>query len=238
MSLLELPVAYEIHQSRFLDEGQLRASEISTELRHKGCKLEYSQQAFTRKTLIQISKSMTFKSRLYDLFIAKRYDGELAEITEEFRRICIERTGIKKGDVVLDLGFVTGLNQPIISALVGPTGKVIGVDASEKMLSQAKTRAEKQDYANHLELIHGDLRNLDELIEGPVDAVIATLIFSVVPDWRNVFAESFNLLKPGGRYGRPGFEPLKQNAADDFVLEYHPPDAEVQFYVAHGSKPD
>ncbi len=35
---------------------------------------------------------------------------------------------------------------------------------------------------------------------------------------------------------RPGFEPL-QAATEDFVLEFHPPDAEVQFYVAHATKP-
>ena len=34
---------------------------------------------------------------------------------------------------------------------------------------------------------------------------------------------------------RPGFEPLQEVAAD-FQLEYHPPDEEIQFYIAYGSK--
>lgn len=204
---------------------------------------------------------MTIKSWFYDRFVAGRYDKELAEITDEFRTICIDRVGLAEGATVLDLGCGTGLNQPIIASRIGPTGRIIGIDASQKMLDQARERAETQGYADRLTLIHGDLRRLHELLHEPVDAVIATLIFSVVPDWRNVFKASFDLLKPGGRYGtmdnywpnptlrlwmlswtfaadakRPGFEPL-QDAADDFVLEFHPPEAVVQFYVAHGTKP-
>jgi ubiquinone/menaquinone biosynthesis C-methylase UbiE len=204
---------------------------------------------------------MTLKSRFYDYFVADRYDKELAEVTDDFRKICIERVGLKDGDTVLDLGCGTGLNQPHISAQIGPTGRILGIDASEKMLSYAKDRAAEHGYADNLQLIQGDLRNLAQLTDDPVDAVVATLIFSVVPAWRQVFAASFALLKPCGRYGvmdnywpkpslrlwflswtfaadakRPGFEPL-QDAAEDFVLEYHPPDSDVQFYVAHGSKP-
>lgn len=198
---------------------------------------------------------------MYDHFVAGRYDKELAEITDQFRRICFEGTGLQPGQTVLDLGCGTGLNQPLLAEAIGDQGKIIGIDASPEMLKQAEARAEKGGYADRLHLIHGDLRQLDQLVTESVDTITATLIFSVVPDWRSVFAKSFNLLKPGGRYGimdnywpnpsfrlwflswtyaanakRPGFEPL-QNAVADFVMEYHPPGEDVQFYIAHGTKP-
>lgn len=204
---------------------------------------------------------MTIKSWIYDHFIAHRYDAALAEPTQDFRKICLDQTGIKEGDVILDLGCGTGLNQPFLSELVGPGGRIIGVDASKNMLARATTRATENNYAHQLELIHGDLRNLNQLVETEVDAVVATLIFSVVPSWKSVFHESFKLLKTGGRYGkmdnywpkpplrlwlaswsyaadpkRRGFEPLQQHSPGDFVLEYHPPESDIQFYVAHATK--
>lgn len=204
---------------------------------------------------------MTLKSWFYDHLVAARYDKVLAEYTDEFRKICIDRASIKAGDTVLDLGCGTGLNHPLLASRIGPDGRIIGVDASDKMLSHARARADEHGYTDRLQVIHGDLRQLDELVDGPVDAVIATLIFSVVPAWRDVFRASFNLLKPGGRYGamdnywpnpsllpwlvswaffsadskRPGFEPLQQATAD-FVLEYHPPDSDIPYYIAHGTK--
>ena len=204
---------------------------------------------------------MTFKSWIYDHFIADRYDKHIAEVTDELRQICVDQARLKPGDTVLDLGCGTGLNQPYLAEKIGPQGKIIGIDASAKMLSHAEKRAEEAGYSDRLQLIHGDLRQLDELLDVPVDAVVATLIFTVVPDWRSVFKTAYELLKPQGRYvimdnywpnpslrlwlmswsfaadpNRPGFEPLKK-LAEDFVLEYYPPDADVQMYIAHGTKP-
>ena len=204
---------------------------------------------------------MTVKSWLYDQFIADRYDDQLAELTKELREHCIEKANLQEGDTVLDLGCGTGLNQPLIADRIGSSGKIIGIDASNKMLSYAKTRAAKYGYEDRCQLIHGDLQKLEEIQATHVDCVVATLIFSVVADWRGVFASSFNLLKPGGRYvvmdnhwpnpslrlwlmswsfaadcKRPGFEPL-QDVTHDFQLEYHPPDSDVQMYIAYGTKP-
>ena len=204
---------------------------------------------------------MTIKSFFYDHFVAGRYDRELAEITDHFRTVLFDRVGIQPGDVVLDLGCGTGLNQPHLAERVGEQGRVVGIDASAQMLAQARARAESGGYGDRLTLIHGDARQVNQLVDVVPDVVIATLIFSVLPDWRNVFARTFEMLKPGGRYGimdnywpnpplrlwflswtyaadakRPGFEPLSQ-CAEDFELEYHPPDEAIQFYVAYGSKP-
>ena len=45
---------------------------------------------------------------MYDHFVAGRYDKELAEITDQFRRICFEGTGLQPGQTVLDLGCGEG----------------------------------------------------------------------------------------------------------------------------------
>jgi len=77
---------------------------------------------------------------------------------------------VREGDVVLDLGSGGGKICFIASQIVGPKGKVIGVDMTDDMLDLARTNApiiaERVGYAN-VEFVRGhieDLKtNLDEL---------------------------------------------------------------------------
>ena len=77
---------------------------------------------------------------------------------------------VREGDVVLDLGSGGGKICFIASQIVGPKGKVIGVDMTDDMLELARTNApiiaERVGYAN-VEFVRGhieDLKtNLDEL---------------------------------------------------------------------------
>jgi ubiquinone/menaquinone biosynthesis C-methylase UbiE len=208
---------------------------------------------------------VTFKSRLYDLFIARRYDHDLEALTADTRQRCVDQLGVKEGDTVIDLGCGSGLNHPYLARALGNSGSIIGVDASIEMLRHAEERAARHGYGGCLHLIHGDARKARELIQpalqdGLADALLITLFFSVVPDWRQVFAGAFALLAPGGRCivmdtywprptwsqrtiswkfaadpTRPGFEPLQQVAAD-FRMEDFPPDMDA-FYIASGTKP-
>ena len=77
---------------------------------------------------------------------------------------------VREGDVVLDLGSGGGKICFIASQIVGPKGKVIGVDMTDDMLELARSNApiiaERVGYAN-VEFVRGhieDLKtNLDEL---------------------------------------------------------------------------
>lgn len=44
---------------------------------------------------------------------------------------------IRKGEVVLDIGAGAGMDSSIAASLVGPTGRVIGLDMTEAMLEKA-----------------------------------------------------------------------------------------------------
>src|ERR1700756_5564371 len=60
----------------------------------------------------------------------------------------ISFANLKTGEVVLDLGSGGGVDCFLASKIVGPTGKVIGVDMTPEMISKARKNAASGDYPN------------------------------------------------------------------------------------------
>jgi arsenite methyltransferase len=104
---------------------------------------------------------------------------------------------INKGDTVLDLGSGAGNDCFIARALVGKSGRVIGVDITEAMVKKAKNNVAKYKYTN-VEFYVGDIESLP-LEDNQVDVVISNCVLNLVPDKHKAFKEIFRVLKPGGR---------------------------------------
>jgi ubiquinone/menaquinone biosynthesis C-methylase UbiE len=107
------------------------------------------------------------------------------------------------GITVLDLGCGSGRDCYVLSKLVGPAGRVIGVDMTEEQLAVARRHqdyhAEKFGYAN-VEFAQGYIEDLASLgiQDDSVDLVISNCVLNLSPDKPRVFAEIFRVLKPGG----------------------------------------
>ena len=65
---------------------------------------------------------------------------------------------LNPGNRVLDVGCGTGDDAREIAALVGPTGTVVGLDASATMVAEARKRALATELS--IEFIEGDALNL------------------------------------------------------------------------------
>ena len=208
---------------------------------------------------------MTFKSRIYELCTANRYDAELGVATDAVRQSCVQQFGINPGSTVLDLGCGTGLSHPYLVRALGNEGRILGVDASSKMLEQARERAQREGFDDRVQLIQGDVGIFSDLITphlkgGKADAVLMTFFLSVVQHWKNVFAQAFGILAPGGRCAildhywqkptwkqriigwrytanstRRGFEPLQQVTSDFHMGNFPAPGGGV-YYIATGTK--
>lgn len=109
----------------------------------------------------------------------------------------ISRAGIKKGDIVLDLGCGGGFDCFLASKQVGKEGKVIGVDMTAEMISKARSNAEKAGYTN-IEFRLGEIENLP-IADGIADVIISNCVINLSPDKKKVYEEAFRVLKPGGR---------------------------------------
>lgn len=112
---------------------------------------------------------------------------------------------VLEGQTVLDLGCGTGRDVYIASRLVGPQGKVIGVDMTEEQIAIAEKHLESQmnvfGYKNpNVEFKLGFIEDLKEVgIESDsIDVVISNCVINLSPDKPSVFKEVFRVLKPGG----------------------------------------
>lgn len=108
-----------------------------------------------------------------------------------------------EGKTVLDLGCGSGRDCYLLSSLVGPTGRVIGVDMTPEQLEVAvkhrEWHAKRFGYAN-VEFLHGHIENLAAIgVEGnSIDVVVSNCVINLSPEKTRVLAEIFRVLKPGG----------------------------------------
>lgn len=105
---------------------------------------------------------------------------------------------IKPGDTVLDLGSGAGNDVFVARALVGETGKVIGIDMTEAMIEKARDNARSLGYIN-VEFHLGEIE-LMPLADETVDVVISNCVLNLVPDKRKAFSEILRVLKKGGHF--------------------------------------
>jgi arsenite methyltransferase len=106
-----------------------------------------------------------------------------------------EYAQIKTGDTVVDLGSGAGNDCFVARALVGETGKVIGVDMTEAMINKARKNNQKLGF-NNVEFRQGDIENMP-VSDNVADVVISNCVLNLVPDKEKAFKEIFRILKPG-----------------------------------------
>jgi arsenite methyltransferase len=104
---------------------------------------------------------------------------------------------LRDGETVLDLGSGGGIDCFLAANRVGPTGRVIGVDMTPEMLTRARRNAVDSGFEN-VEFRLGEIEHLP-VEDSSVDAIISNCVVNLVPDKRQVFADAFRVLKPGGR---------------------------------------
>ena len=103
---------------------------------------------------------------------------------------------IKKGMVVLDLGSGAGFDCFLAAKKAGKSGKVIGVDMTEKMIRKARQNAKKYGFAN-VEFRLGEIEELP-VDDKSIDVIISNCVINLSPDKQMVFDEAYRVLKKGG----------------------------------------
>lgn len=104
---------------------------------------------------------------------------------------------LRPGEKVVDVGCGAGIDSLIAAKMVGPEGRVVGVDMSPDMLEKAR-RAAKETGRENVEFRHGYGEELP-VEEGWADVVISNGVLNLMPDKSAALEEMHRVLKPHGR---------------------------------------
>jgi ubiquinone/menaquinone biosynthesis C-methylase UbiE len=133
---------------------------------------------------------------------AKRYDL-LVQIypmfgfnVKQYRKDTVSALALRPGDFVVELGCGTGLNFAYVQRVIGPRGKIIGVDLADAMLDIARDRVAGERWSN-VELVQADLGEWQ--VPRGVSGVYSTFALTLVPEYDMIIERASHALKPAGR---------------------------------------
>ena len=131
-------------------------------------------------------------------FIGRFLDSDIRREMQPPDKL-IERSGIKQGMRVLEVGCGSGAFVTFVARAVGKTGKVYALDIQPAMLRQLKvklTKPENQDIKN-IKLILGSAYKLP-FEDNSIDLVYMVTVLQETPDKQKALKEAGRVLKPGG----------------------------------------
>lgn len=104
---------------------------------------------------------------------------------------------LRAGERVVDVGSGAGIDSLIAGNMVGPSGRVIGVDMTPAMLEKARASAAAIG-ARHVEFREGFGEALP-VEDGWADVIISNGVLNLFPDKYAALREMARVLKPTGR---------------------------------------
>src|SRR5258707_1401238 len=114
-----------------------------------------SQIDSTREHLIETYRK---KAKHYD--ITSRFYPVPGYPQRAQRLRAVEALGLRPGDSVVEIACGTGLNFSLIDQVIGPGGRLVGVDLTDAMLAQAEHRIETDGWTN-ISLVQADAAGSD-----------------------------------------------------------------------------
>jgi demethylmenaquinone methyltransferase/2-methoxy-6-polyprenyl-1,4-benzoquinol methylase len=146
----------------------------------------------TREHLIETYRK---KAKHYD--ITSRFYPAPGYPQRAHRLRTVEALRLRPGDFVVDVACGTGLNFPLIEEMIGPDGRIVGVDLTDAMLAQARHRIDANRW-NNVSLVQADAAEFDFPPE--VNAILSTYALTQVPECGDVIARGSAALCRNGRW--------------------------------------
>jgi ubiquinone/menaquinone biosynthesis C-methylase UbiE len=112
-----------------------------------------------------------------------------------YKRTALQSLNLRPGDRVLDVGCGTGDDARALSEIVGPGGEVVGLDASQTMISEAEHRSDGHSLPVHFQV--GDAEHLP-FPDDSFNAARADRVLQHLADPTQALREMARVTKSGG----------------------------------------
>jgi SAM-dependent methyltransferase len=109
----------------------------------------------------------------------------------------LERAGLRAGIHVLDVGCGTGAVMRMLADIIGPTGRVTGIDRNAALGSATLARLQSEG-PEVFSFIEADVTKIDAIEGAPFDLVFARLLLAHLADPVAVLRRFWRWVKPGG----------------------------------------
>jgi 2-polyprenyl-3-methyl-5-hydroxy-6-metoxy-1,4-benzoquinol methylase len=119
----------------------------------------------------------------------------LSRVMEPLTRALLDRVRVARGARCLDVGCGGGDVTLMLARLVGPEGRVVGVDIDDAKLELAREEADAARVSN-VEYRRGSIDDVDP--DGSFDVVYARFLFSHLPDPTDALRRMIAFARPAG----------------------------------------
>ena len=131
-----------------------------------------------------------------------------------WKRFTVAKSGVRKGQKVLDLAGGTGDLTAKFSRIVGEKGRVILADINDSMLKVGRKKLRDSGYEGNIDYVQANAEELP-FPDNYFDLVTIAFGLRNVTDKDKALASIFRVLKPGGRllvleFSKPLYKPVSK----------------------------
>jgi len=136
------------------------------------------------------------RTRDPDFFVRFMDEAQKPEGIQASKRLMLERMALAPGAAVLEVGCGPGTDVFDLVEIVSPTGRLVGLDASQAMIAEARRRASEHQLGVAFEV--GDVQALP-FPDATFDVCRAARLLEHLPDAGQALYEMTRVTRRGGR---------------------------------------